>query len=136
MEVHEIEDMLIKRGVKPTPQRMVIADYLLHTHSHPTADEVLTAVEKRLPCALSRATVYNTLNNLVAAGVIQEVFTEPGKTRYDANVSEHHHFVDLKTGKVIDIPGELVPKLSQQLGDKFKVQNYQITFYGELSEES
>lgn len=135
MESTEIEELLTKSGVKPTPQRMVIADYLLHTLSHPTADEVLAAVENRLPCALSRATVYNTLNCLVQAGVIQEVFAEPGKTRYDANISDHHHFVDLATGKILDIPGELVPKLKDQLGEKYKVRNYQITFFGELDEK-
>ena len=134
METAEIEQLLLKRGVKPTPQRMVIADYLIHTHSHPTADEVLDHVSTRLPCALSRATVYNTLNSLVQAGVIQEVFAEPGKTRYDANISDHHHFIDVKTGKILDVPGELVPKLQEQLGGKFKVHSYQITFFGELEE--
>lgn len=134
MESPELEQLLLKKGVKPTPQRMVIADYLMHTHSHPTADELMLAVENKLPVALSRATVYNTLNCLVEAGVIQEVFTEPGKTRYDANISEHHHFVDVKSGRIFDVPGELVPKLKEQLGGKFKVHSYQITFYGELED--
>lgn len=135
MQVSEIEKLLAMKGVKPTPQRMVIADFLLHTESHPTAEEVLAAVEKRLPCALSRATVYNTLNCLVQAGVIQEVFTEPGKARYDANMAEHHHFVDSKTGRVLDIPGHLLPKLDQgQLDKKFKVHSYQVTFFGDLDE--
>lgn len=135
MNTSELEALLLKKGVKPTPQRMVIADYLLHTFSHPTADEVLAAVENKLPCALSRATVYNTLNCLVEAGVIQEVFTEPGKARYDANVSDHHHFVDKKSGRILDIPAELVPKLSEQLGEKYKIHSYQVTFYGEFDEE-
>ena len=134
MESQEIEKLLLSKGVKPTPQRMVIADFLVHTHSHPTADEVLEEVSSKLPCALSRATVYNTLNSLVQAGVIQEVFTEPGKTRYDANISDHHHFVDVKSGRILDVPGEMVPKLQDQLGGKFKVHSYQITFYGELDE--
>lgn len=135
MESPEVEKLLLKKGVKPTPQRMVIADYLLHTHSHPTADEVLAAVENKLPCALSRATIYNTLNSLVSAGVIQEVITEAGKTRYDANISDHHHFVDVKSGRIFDVPGELVPKLQDQLGNKYKVHSYQITFYGEMEDE-
>jgi Fur family transcriptional regulator, iron response regulator len=135
MESQEVEKLLLSKGVKPTPQRMVIAEFLVHTHSHPTADEVLEQVSNKLPCALSRATVYNTLNSLVQAGVIQEVFTEPGKTRYDANISDHHHFVDVKSGKILDVPGEMVPKLQDQLGGKFKVHSYQITFYGELDEQ-
>jgi Fe2+ or Zn2+ uptake regulation protein len=129
------EVMLLSRGVKPTAQRVVITDYLLQTDSHPTADEVLSAVAERLPVPLSRATVYNTLNMLVQAGVIQEVYTEPGgSARYDANMEQHHHFVDVKTKRIYDIPFESVPTLNQRLGPKFKVKNYSVTFYGESEE--
>ena len=128
------EEMLLARGVKPTAQRVVITEYILSTLSHPTADEILEAVADRLPVALSRATVYNTLNTLVHAGVIQEVFTEPGRTRYDANMSDHHHFVDLKSGRIYDIPKEMVPDIEKQLGEKFKVHNYQITFFGDAAD--
>src|SRR4051812_31537520 len=105
------EEMLLGKSVKPTPQRVVITEYILGTESHPTAEQIMEAVADKLPVACSRATVYNTLNTLVQAGVIQEVYTEPGPARYDANVSEHHHFVDRKTGKIFDIPKELVPQL-------------------------
>ena len=128
------ELLLLARGVKPTPQRVVIADYLLQTNSHPTADEVLSAVSGALPVALSRATVYNTLNALKEAGVIKEVLTEPGRVRYDANVSHHHHFVDVKTGNIIDIPADKVEAIGQLLGDQYKVHGFQVLFYGELEQ--
>ncbi len=127
-----VEEILLAHGVKPTPQRVVIAQFMLETKVHPTADEVLQAVTDRLPVALSRATVYNTLNALVAAGVIREVVTEPDRTRYDANMSDHHHFVDVKTGKIVDIPAEEVASMRPLLGESFKVHGYQITFFGEI----
>ncbi|MBY0357425.1 MAG: transcriptional repressor [Candidatus Obscuribacterales bacterium] len=130
----EIEKILLAKGVKATPQRVVIADYLMHTESHPTADEILEATSNKLPVALSRATVYNTLNTLVEAGVIQEVFTDPGATRYDANITDHHHFVDVKSGKIMDIPKDLVPVLQEKLGEKYKVHSYKVTFYGEMKD--
>ncbi|HEY9790056.1 MAG TPA: transcriptional repressor [Candidatus Obscuribacterales bacterium] len=131
------EVILLSRGVKPTAQRVVITQYLLDTDSHPTADQILAAVADRLPVPLSRATVYNTLNALVEAGVIQEVYTEPGgSARYDANTEQHHHFVDVKTGKITDIPFETVPALEKQLGNKFTVANYTVTFYGEAKDEA
>lgn len=130
------KELLTKKGVKPTSQRLVITDYLLHTHDHPTADEILAAVAEKLPMALSRATVYNTLNALVEAGVIREVLTEPGRTRYDANTSEHHHFVDVNSGKIIDIPQEMLPNIEKALGEKYKVHSYTVTFYGDLKDES
>jgi Fe2+ or Zn2+ uptake regulation protein len=129
-----VEEILLCHGVKPTPQRMVIADYLLHTMAHPTAEEVLTAVSGKLPVDLSRATVYNTLNSLKEAGVVREVFTEPGKVRYDANVSNHHHFVDVKTGQVVDVPVEKVEELGRLLDSKFKVHGVQVVFFGELEQ--
>jgi Fe2+ or Zn2+ uptake regulation protein len=130
------KELLTKKGVKLTSQRIVITEYLLKTHDHPTADEILAAVGETLPVPLSRATVYNTLNALVDAGVIREVLTEPGRTRYDANISEHHHFVDVRSGKIVDIPQEMLPAIEKALGDKFDVHSYTVTFYGELRGDS
>ena len=130
-----VEDLLQKHGVKPTPQRAVITEYLLGTHSHPTADEVFQAVTDKLPVPLSRATVYNTLNALVEAGVIKEVVTEPGRARYDANVTDHHHFIDVKTGQVMDIDPEMISQIKLQLGEQFKVHGYHVTFFGEIKKD-
>jgi len=129
-----IEDLLIEHGVKPTPQRAVITEFLVGTCTHPTADEVFSAVKNRLPVSLSRATVYNTLNCLVEAGVIKEVVTEAGKSRYDAKTGDHHHFVDVTTGRVFDIEPELISKFQLNLGDKFKVRNFHVTIYGDVKD--
>lgn len=127
-----VEELLISHGVKPTPQRVVIAEFLLETRSHPTAEEVFASVVNKLPVPLSRATVYNTLNALVEAGVAKEVATDPGRTRYDANLDRHHHFVDVNSGEIIDVPWEEIPQLPKSLGGKFRVLGYQITFFGEM----
>lgn len=128
------EQLLDSKGLKPTPQRVVITQFVLETESHPTAEAVFLAVENSLPVALSRATVYNTLNALVKAGVVREMYTDPAAARYDANLTEHHHFIDVKTGRILDVPKEMVPELTQHLGKNFKVHNYQVTFYGEVEE--
>jgi Fe2+ or Zn2+ uptake regulation protein len=130
---HGAEQILLAHGVKPTPQRVVIAQYMLQTESHPTAEDVLMAVADALPVALSRATVYNTLNTLKDAGVIREVLTEPGRVRYDANVTDHHHFVDVKTGQIVDIPAEKVEEIGKLLGDQFKVHGFKVLFFGEVA---
>jgi Fe2+ or Zn2+ uptake regulation protein len=130
-----VETVLLSRGVKPTPQRIVIAEYLLNTLDHPTADEVLIAVSDKLPVALSRATVYNTLKSLKDAGVIREVFTEPGMVRYDANLFNHHHFVDVKSGRILDVPVEKVEQLGKLLDKKYKVHSVQVTFFGDLQQD-
>jgi Fur family transcriptional regulator, iron response regulator len=135
MTTAEVEKFLHRHGVKPTPQRMVIAQYVLNSKSHPTADQIFQEVAQDLPVLLSRATVYNTLNTLVEAGAVREVYIQPGPARYDANIEEHHHFVDIKTGKVIDIDSTVVPSIASELGPKFKVHHYSVTFFGELENE-
>jgi Fe2+ or Zn2+ uptake regulation protein len=75
------------------------------------------------------------LNTLKEAGVIKEVLTEPGRIRYDANVSHHHHFVDVKTGKIVDIPAEKVEEIGKLLGDQYKVHGFQVLFYGEVGSD-
>jgi len=134
MNMDEIRQLLVEKQLKVTPQRAVIADYLMHTQDHPTADEVYDAVKDRLP-ACSRATIYNTLNTLLEAGVVNTMSSEPGKTRYDANIHPHHHFIDTKTGAIHDIPWEQVAQLCQSLGEQYRIQDYQITFYGEYNPE-
>jgi len=131
-----IDELLTSHGVKPTPQRVVIAEFLLGHCCHPTADEVFQAVKDKLPVSLSRATVYNTLNCLVQAGVIKEVFTEPGCARYDANTTDHHHFVDVETGEISDIEPEQVANLRLNLGEAYQVDHYHITFFGRSGKKS
>ena len=141
MNNFDLNKYFFEHNLKPTPQRLTIAEYLLNTTSHPTAEEIYQAVAKKLPMPISLATVYNSLDILVKVGIIKEVFTEPNKVRYDKNITNHHHFVNTQTGEIIDVePYEL---LSEQLVEnyllknpkqKFKITNYHITFYGELVE--
>jgi len=129
MTLDETRKLLLEKSLKLTHQRIVIADYLVHTQDHPTADEVYEAVKGRLP-ACSKATVYNTLNTLIDAGIVCAMSSEPGKTRYDANMSRHHHFIDTRTGAIHDIPWERVNQLCESLGSDYLIQDYQINFYG------
>ena len=128
----EVETMAQTRGLKMTPQRRVIVDYLQAATHHPTAEEVLSAVNRKFPMT-SRATVYNTLNWLKEAGMVREVF-EGGCVRFDPNTSEHHHFICRKCGGVEDIEdigGSLIGKVKiGMLPGRQKVEHFEITFRG------
>ncbi len=125
-----VEQLLRDHKVKPTSQRVIITSYLLSTEDHPSADEVYEEIRSNLPVRPSRATVYNTLNALVEAGVIKEVTVDPKRVRYDANLDFHHHFIDLESGAIRDIPEELVAEIKDKLGKDYDVESYQVTFYG------
>ena len=115
------------RGLRMTPQRHLIVEYLKDAGHHPTADEVLHAVNAQYPMT-SRATVYNTLHWLQSAGLIREVF-EAGQVRFDPNTEEHHHFVCRKCGRIEDVDIELVNGLGLNT-DRYAVDEFVLTLRG------
>ncbi len=135
MTTAKIRQILGKRGLKVTPQRAVIMEFMMGTKSHPTAEEIYEAVKDALP-GLSKGTLYNVLNALVDANILSTVVLEPGAIRYDANVSNHHHFIDVDTGQIYDIPWDRVQNLFNAPGEGFCVADYQVTFYGVMAQNS
>jgi Fe2+ or Zn2+ uptake regulation protein len=121
--------MVESHGLKMTPQRRAIVEYLQDATHHPTADEVLQAVNEKFPMT-SRATVYNTLNWLTDAGLVKEVF-EGSIVRFDPNTSNHHHFVCRRCGKVEDIESELLGSiLPHSLPGNQQVENFELVLRG------
>ena len=99
----DLPALLRRHGMQPSAQRLAVAEYVLATDQHPTADEVLVKARQRLPM-ISRATVYNTLHTLCEKGLLRQWTLSQGKVVYDCNVAPHHHFVDIVTGAVDDVP--------------------------------
>lgn len=95
--------MLREVGLTPTIQRLAILDWVERTKKHPSADQVLVAVQKKFP-TISRATVYNTLDALTKAGMILKLSVDPTVARYDADLGPHAHFRCRVCNKVYDIP--------------------------------
>lgn len=124
-----MEKMTQSRGFKMTPQRRAIVDYLQSADHHPTADEILQAVNRKFPMT-SRATVYNTLNWLKEEGMVREVF-EGGTVRFDPNTGHHHHFVCRKCGKVEDVDGALIGEMKiRPLPGHQKIEFFEVTIRG------
>lgn len=129
LEHKTVEAMVEGSGLKMTPQRRSIVDYLHTATNHPTAEEVMTAVNEKFPLT-TRATVYNTLNWLKSAGLIREVF-EGGVTRFDPNTSDHHHFICRICGRVEDVEGDLINGLDlQSLPVEQRIEHFEITLRG------
>lgn len=121
--------MAVTEGFKMTPQRRAIIGYLENEKSHPTADDVFYAVNKKFPMT-SRATVYNTLKWLNTVGMLMERF-EGDKMRYDPNCDRHHHFVCGVCRKVEDVHYEVITDLgSIELPEKHLVDSYEVTVRG------
>ena len=98
-----VAQLLRKHGINPTHQRIEIGYALFENPRHTSADEILAAVNARYN-EVSKATVYNTLKLFVEKGMVRELIVDPSKVFYDSNASTHHHFYDVATGELTDIP--------------------------------
>ena len=97
-----VAEMLRAYGITPTHQRIEIALVLFEKRWHPSADQILAAVNVRY-AETSKATVYNTLKLFLDKGMVRELIVDPNKVFYDSNTSVHHHFYDLASGEITDI---------------------------------
>ena len=98
----EVSAMLRSYGITPTHQRMEIAQVLFEKRWHPSADQILAAVNVRY-AESSKATVYNTLKLFLEKQLVRELIVDPTKVFYDSNLDEHHHFYDIESGEITDI---------------------------------
>ena len=99
----ELLDAFRAAGLRSTPQRFAVLEYLVRRGVHATAEEICTAVNRADPRA-SRATVYNNLRVLSRAGLVREVFNDGKPARFDATLRPHHHFVCDLCGGIEDLP--------------------------------
>lgn len=98
----EVQQYLIKHGVKPSLQRLAVMEYLMEHHTHPTVDEIFASLQPEIP-TLSRTTVYNTLSVLVGCGAVLALDIDPKTKRYDGDTSLHAHFMCDVCGGIEDI---------------------------------
>jgi len=96
-------EMLARHDIVPTQQRVQIAQYLFARPQHVSADQLLGMVNSG-GHMVSKATVYNTLGLFAGKGLVREVIVDPNRVFYDTSTSEHHHFFNVDTGELIDIP--------------------------------
>jgi len=90
-------------GLRPTVQRVALAQLLLHgRHRHVTAEELHAEAVGR-DVSLSVATVYNALHQFTDAGLVRVLAVDGMKTWFDSNVSDHHHFVFEGSGEILDV---------------------------------
>jgi len=115
-----------------TAQRRAVAEVLSGPNVHLTAEQILARAKERLP-EISRATVYNTLNELVERGELQEVQIFPGPVHYDPNgVVRHHHLVCSECGTIYDIQPRGLDGLELAPEDRagFSLEQVDVIFRG------
>jgi Fur family iron response transcriptional regulator len=104
----QVHDILRKAGLRPTRQRLGLARLLFENDDRHVTAEQLHTEATGANLRVSLATIYNTLNQFTGAGLMREVVVEPGRSYFDTNTTDHHHFFHEDTGRLLDIPGDAI----------------------------
>lgn len=128
----ETLDVLRTHGIKATPQRLAILEYIQNAQGHPRADEVFRHVRQLFP-GMSKATVYNTLNTLVEKELLLQVPSTGGYCRFEARLEHHYHVVCQQCGRIEDYPAaaevaDLHARVEEHTG--FLVRGHRLDFMG------
>jgi Fur family transcriptional regulator, iron response regulator len=95
-------------GLRPTRQRLALAKLLFDGADRHVTAEQLHGEASAATIRVSLATVYNALHQFTTAGLLREVVVEPGRSYFDTNIDEHHHFYCESSGALQDIPGAAI----------------------------
>lgn len=117
-------------GINPSKHRVAIMEYLLTHPTHPTVEEVFSALTPQIK-TLSRTTVYNTLRFFSERNAAQMITIDDHRVCYDGNTTPHVHFFCKKCGKVYDLMDEPMPAI-RYLGvpQGFTVHDTQLYYKG------
>jgi Fe2+ or Zn2+ uptake regulation protein len=121
--------MLREHDIQPSAQRVAVAEYVLRTDEHPSADVVWKRVKERFPW-ISRATVYNTLNLFVEKGLLRRLQLAEDSVVFDPKLDNHHHFIDEQTGQIHDIAWDKVQVCNIEAMRGYEIHDYQVVMRG------
>jgi len=120
--------LLKKNQIKITSQRLEILKFLDENRTHPTVEIIYKKLKEKNP-ALSKTTVYNSVDILKDHGLIQSITISGSEHRYDFKHNMHHHFLCNKCGEIIDIDVEC-PNLGRMLECGYEVEEVHGYFKG------
>ncbi|MDC6465640.1 Fur family transcriptional regulator [Pelagibacteraceae bacterium] len=127
-----IEEKCIKKGVRLTEQRKLVAKVMSDSEDHPDVDELHKRVN-RIDSKISIATVYRTVKLFEEASIIEKHDFKGSKARYEQVPQEHHdHLIDINTGEITEFVNEEIEKLQKQVAEKlgYKLVDHRLELYG------
>ena len=104
----QVINRLRRVKLRPTCQRIALARLLFDGADRHVTAEMLHAEAQEALIQVSLATVYNTLHQFTAAGLLREIVVDSLRSYFDTNMTDHHHFFFEGSGELKDIPGDQV----------------------------
>ncbi len=98
-------EKLRNSGLRPTKQRLQICEVLFNSEKtfHFTINELDQKIKRQINDKISLATIYNTVHAFEKKGYLKQIPINSNQIYFDTNISDHHHFYDLKEEKLIDL---------------------------------
>ncbi len=129
--LHDLAAVCRERGLAFTNQRRIVLEILVQRRDHPTPDQVCEAARRRNQ-HISRKTVYRVLDTLVDLGLARRVHHPGASTRFDAEVSRHHHLVCTRCNRIVDLHRASLDGIPLPKGKPagFEIHDYSVQFLG------
>jgi Fur family transcriptional regulator, peroxide stress response regulator len=125
VNLKEIRNRLVDKGLKVTPQRMAVLEAVLKLDNHPSAEKITGYIRKNNP-NIATATVYKVLDTLVSCGLINRVKTEQDIMRYDAVLESHHHIYYSDSDRIEDYQDDELNDFLTKYFNKKAIPNLEI----------
>jgi Fur family peroxide stress response transcriptional regulator len=116
-------------GIKLTPQRLAVLQYLEGNKDHPSAEDIYRVLHKRFP-TMSLATVYNALSTLKEKGGVLELTLDPERKRYDPDIRHHDHLICRSCRRIVDVPDTRKIDLPESAKQDFTIVESHVEYYG------
>jgi len=123
--IENIRNKFSEKGLKITPQRVVILEAIYKLNNHPTADNIIEFIRESHP-NIATGTVYKVLETLVENGLIKKVTTDKDVMRYDGIIENHHHIYCSECNLIEDYKDEELDKLLQDHFKNKKIKGFKI----------
>jgi Fur family peroxide stress response transcriptional regulator len=125
MSYFEIRELLTEKGLRVTPQRVVVFETLVRLRNHPTAEKLIKKINEDHP-NIATGTVYKILDTLVQKGLVEKVTTHEDNMRYDAILEKHHHLYCSESNRIEDYFDDDLNALLEDYFEKKKIPGFEI----------
>lgn len=123
-----LSNELKKRGIRPSYQRIKVLEHLMHNQCHPTVDQIFNGIKSNIS-ALSKSTIYNTLNLFIKTNLVRVINIEDNETRYDIIIKNHGHFKCDSCGHIYDFSINIDELITEELNN-FIINDKNVYFKG------
>ena len=125
IDIGQIKDRLVEKGLKITPQRISILEAMYTLNNHPTAEMIMEHIKASHP-GIASGTVYKVLDTLIENQLIKRVKTEKDVMRYDSVPEHHHHLYCSETEEIKDYMNEDIDRLLTDYFRQNGIDNFEI----------